>query len=58
MSWKPIRKIVATGFGALTSAGVIAIGHAFGWEIDPTLAAVIVGLASALAGYLTPSPTP
>jgi hypothetical protein len=54
VNWKPIRKVVAVGLSAVTSTGLLAIAHALGLALDPTLSAAIVGVAGTVAGYLMP----
>lgn len=56
--WTPIRKIVASLLAGATSTGVIALFTLFHVNLDQTTAAAIVGLATVLAGYLTPSAPP
>jgi putative effector of murein hydrolase LrgA (UPF0299 family) len=56
--WAPVRKIVATILGAVTTTAVIALGDLVGAHLDQTVAASIVGLAAILAGYLTPASVP
>lgn len=56
--WTPVRKIVATALGALTTTLVIALGSLAGVSVSSTVAATIVAVASVLAGYLTPAAPP
>jgi len=57
-SLAPTRKIAATGITGLVATVLVLVADAFGYELDPALAAALVGAAAFVVGYLTKSKAP
>jgi len=54
-SLAPTRKVAATGITGTVATVLVLVADAFGYELDPALAAALVGAAAFVVGYFTKS---
>jgi len=57
-SLAPTRKMTATGVAGTAATILVLVADAFGYELDPALAAALVGATAFVVGYFTKSKAP